>query len=178
MAEQIPCKEFYELVEARRRISDLERALAVAEAQALQRAAEVCDKSKEDNDPSSELNLELKAIFRARSMEAERLAQEIRALPVTDEARRTVEDADSERRWADHYAAKLGVVATAIQNLCQAYRNKHSPQHRASCLIEAETALNSIDAARAKPCPPPNCLPFERFKSPTASSSRWRGGEG
>ncbi len=39
-------------------------------------------------------------------------------------------------------------LRSALVMLHQAYSNRHSPQHRASCLMEAQSA---IDAARGKP---------------------------
>jgi hypothetical protein len=59
------------------------------------------------------------------------------------------EDAESEQRWATHYAQKMHALEVALRNLEQAYSNRHSPQHRMNCLIEARSLLNPVDRARS-----------------------------
>ena len=78
---------------------------------------------------------------------AESLEQEKAALIAEVEGLRR--DAESEQRWATHYAQKMHESNVALQNLEQAYSNKHSPQHRESCLIEARAVLAAIDNAIA-----------------------------
>ena len=58
-------------------------------------------------------------------------------------------DTESEQRWATHYATKMHKFEVVLRNLEQAYSNKHSPQHRRTCLLEARSLLNPVIRARS-----------------------------